>query len=91
MRFLRYGYHLIGLALVVAATLFFVYVSRFWIWKAPWGNDGAFGLKLFSPYGDALRRWLGGTWFRDFDLVIWGCAAILLLSILQWLGSRRGS
>lgn len=86
---LRYLYHLVGLATVVVTTAFFVYISRFWIWTAPWGNDGLFGLKSFSPYGDALRRWLSGTWFRDFDLIIWGCAAIALLSALQWLASGR--
>ena len=85
---LRHLYHLTGLGLIVATTAFFLYASRFWIWTAPWGNDGLFGLKAFPPYGDVLRRWLGGTWFRDFDIVIWGCAAILLLSILQWLGTR---
>jgi len=88
MAYLRHGYHVIGLALVVAATLLFIYVSRFWIWTAPWSNDGLFGLKVLSPYGDILRRWLSGTWFRDFDLLIWCCAAIVSLSVLQRLWAR---
>ncbi len=85
------GYHFLGLAVVVAATLLFIYVSRFWIWTAPWNNDGLFGLKMLSPYGDIVRRWLSGTWFRDFDLLVWFCAVILLLSVLQGLWSRLKS
>lgn len=87
---LRHINRLIGLIGAVTLTWIAVYVSRFWIWTAPWGNDGLFGIKSFSPYGDTLRRWLSGTWFRDFDLIIWFCAAIVVLSALQWLGARRG-
>ncbi len=88
MALLRRAYHVIALAFIVGVTLAIIYVSRFWIWTAPWTNDGLFGFKDLSPYGDVLRRWLSGTWFRDFDIVIWGLAAIVLLCVLQWLRAR---
>ena len=88
MTFLRRAYHLIGLGFVVCAVAAIIYVSRFWIWTAPWSNAGLFGLKDLSPHGDVLRRLLSGTWFRDFDIIIWGAAAIVVLSALQWLRAR---
>ena len=88
MRVLRRALHIVALVFFVGVTLALVYLSRFWIWAAPWANDGLFGFKDLSPYGDVLRRWLSGTWFRDFDIIIWGLGAIVLLSLLQWLRAR---
>lgn len=73
----------IGPLVALGLTLFLLYLSRFWIWVGPWSNDGLFGLKVFSPYGNMVNFWLRGTWWQTFDIVIWGCAAFLLLSILQ--------
>ncbi|MEL6747391.1 MAG: hypothetical protein AAFO79_06235 [Pseudomonadota bacterium] len=80
--------HLIGLVWVAALTLVLVYVSRFWIWQAPWDRQGLFGIRELSPAGDALRRSLRGTWGSEFDIVIWGAGAIVLLSLFAWLTSK---
>lgn len=80
--------HLFGLVFATALTLLLLYVSRFWIWTAPWGNDGLFGAKFFTPYGNLVQRWLGGTWFSEMNFVVWGCGAILLLSVLHWLAGK---
>ena len=80
-------YRIFGLLAVVALTLILLYASRFWIWSAPWSNDGLFGLKLLSPRGDVVRAWLRGTPFSELAIVIWGCGAILLLSLLQRFAS----
>lgn len=88
MAVVRRVLHIIALVFTVGISVALIYLSRFWIWTAPWSNDGLLGIKDVSPYGDVLRRWLSGTWFRDFDIVIWGLAAIVLLSLLQWLRAR---
>ncbi|MEM7775329.1 MAG: hypothetical protein AAF732_06940 [Pseudomonadota bacterium] len=80
--------HVIGLIVTTGLTLFLFYLSRFWIWVAPWANDGLFGLKLFSPYGSNVSWWLRGTWLKDFDMLIWVCGAIVLLSVLHWISSK---
>ena len=80
--------HVLGLVSVVALTLVLLYLSRFWIWTAPWSGDGLFGAKLFSPYGNLVQRWLGGTWFSELSIVVWGCGAIYLLSVLHWLSGK---
>jgi len=81
-------YRILGLFSAIALTLVLFYASRFWIWKAPWANSGLFGLQLFSPWGDVVTRWLRGTPFSEMSLIIWGCGAIILLSILHWLAGR---
>ncbi len=85
---LRAAGHIIGLAAVVFLGVFLLYASRFWIWAAPWSNDGLFGLRLFSPFGDIVTAWLRGTALSPFNIVIWGAGAIILLSLLHWLASR---
>jgi len=32
-----------------------------------------------------LDRWLRGTQFRPFELLIWSCGVFLVLTWLQWL------
>ena len=81
-------HRLIGLAAVLALTFVLINTSRFWIWKGPWANDGLFGLKILSPFGSTVQFWLRGTTVSTFDIVIWGCGAIIALSIIQWLTSR---
>ncbi len=78
----------VGLVATVVLSLVWLYTSRFWIWTAPWGNEGLFGIKLLSPYGDIVRRATGGTLLNEFDIVIWGCAGPVVLSVLQWITRR---
>ncbi|MGI9521330.1 MAG: hypothetical protein ACR2PG_06745 [Hyphomicrobiaceae bacterium] len=80
--------HGIGLVSVALLSLGLFYASRFWIWKAPWGNDGLLGLQLFSPYGSVVRWWTQGTVLSEFNIILWGCGSIILLSLVQWLASR---
>lgn len=77
-----------GLIFTVFLTLILLYASRFWVWTAPWGNDGLLGLGLFPPGGDSVRLWLRGTPLSGFDFIIWGGGAIVFLSILQSLANR---
>ncbi len=81
-------HRLAGLIAAVMLTVLLFYASRFWIWKAPWSNDGLFGLKLFTPWGNVVHAWVRGTPFAEMSLIIWGCGAIILLSLLQRLASR---
>lgn len=80
--------HALGLLTAIILTLFLLYVSRFWIWTAPWSGDGLFGAKFFSPYGNLVQGWLNGTWISEFNIVVWGCSAILTLSSLHWVAGR---
>ncbi len=77
-----------GLASAVFLTFALLYLSRFWIWQAPWSSDGLFGLKLLSPYGSMVSWWLRGTWAEDFSLIIWACGGILALSLFHRLASK---
>jgi hypothetical protein len=77
-----------GVISTILLTLILLYVSRFWIWTAPWSGDGLFGAKIVSPYGNLVQWWLNGTWFAEFSFVVWGCGAIAFLSVLHWLASR---
>lgn len=79
---------LAGFTVSAVLTVIILYLSRFWIWKAPWGNEGLFGQNLFSPNGNAINGWLGGTWIQDFDILIWGAGALVALSLLQRLKDR---
>ena len=86
--FARFLHRLIGLTAVIAFTAMLIYASRFWIWTAPWGRDGLLGMKLFPPWGNTVQLWLRGTVFSEFSIIIWGCGAIIALSIVHWLASR---
>ncbi|MEQ8824445.1 MAG: hypothetical protein RIC14_08730 [Filomicrobium sp.] len=80
--------HVIGLSIAALLTVVAIYLSRFWIWTAPWSTDGLLAIKALSPFGDRIRAWLGGTWLWDFDILIWGCSTILALSLLQIIARR---
>ena len=73
----------VGPLFALGLTLVLLYLSRFWIWVGPWSSDGLFGLKLVSPYGSMVNFWLRGTWWQTFDIVIWGCGAFILLTVIQ--------
>ena len=77
-----------GAVVVAALAITALYLSRFWIWKAPWDNGGLFGLGVLTPFGDRIRAWLGGTWLWEFDILIWGVGTILALSLMQIFASR---
>lgn len=77
--FIRFAGPVVALGL----TLVLLYLSRFWIWVGPWSSDGLLGLKVISPYGNMVNFWLRGTWWQTFDIVIWGCGAFILLTLLQ--------
>ncbi|WP_299154854.1 hypothetical protein [uncultured Tateyamaria sp.] len=70
------------LAALVAAILF--YLSRFWTFSL-WPRDGLFGIEALRPQGSLLGRWLRGTDFAPFELLIWAVGVFLVLSILQKL------
>lgn len=68
------------IATAVAAILF--YVSRFWYLRL-WPRDGLFGIEALRPQGGLVGRWLRGTDFAPFELLIWAIGAFVLLSVLQ--------
>jgi hypothetical protein len=76
---------LLGPLSALGLTLVLLYLSRFWIWVGPWSQEGLFGLKIVSQSGNLVNFWLQGTWWESFDIIIWGCGAFLLLTVLQRL------
>jgi hypothetical protein len=66
-----------GLLLAAALAAILFYASRYW----PAGFLGLGG-------GDFIRAWLGGTIWGPFDIVIWGIAGFLFLSLAQALWDR---
>ena len=77
-----------GILIAILLTLIFLYLSRFWIWQAPWGNDGLFGIKALSPRGNVLRQLIPIKSLAVFDILIWFAVVIFTLSGLQWLKTR---
>ncbi len=90
----------LSVALLCAVLL---YTSRFWntpLWdrdgaffgliqyseRLPWPGN-LFGVEALPPNGDVVTRQLGDLGVGEFGLVAWGVAAILLLSLLHWLGA----
>ena len=70
------------IATLVAAILY--YVSRFWTFRL-WPRDGLFGVEVLRPQGGLVGRWLRGTDFAPFELLIWAVGAFLVLTVLQKL------
>lgn len=77
------------LGLLGAVLLFVVlfYTSRFWVF-AFWDRPGLFGLQALPPKGDLVDRWLLGTPWRPYALLIWAVGSFALLSLVQALGAR---
>lgn len=67
---------------LIAAALF--YISRFWGFSL-WSRDGLFGIAELRPQGGLLARWLRGTQFAPFELLIWAVAVFISLTWLQKL------
>jgi len=72
-------------ALLLAALI--AYASRYWVFEL-WPREGLFGIQSLPPQGDLVRRLLGGTVWSPFDIVIWGIAAFLFLSLIQAVADR---
>jgi hypothetical protein len=72
-------------ALLLAALI--AYASRYWVFDL-WPREGLFGIQGLPPQGDLVRRFLGGTVWSPFDIVIWGIAAFLFLSLIQAVADR---
>ncbi len=75
---------IVFLAIVALTTAIFYYLSRFWDFRL-WGRDGLFGVMELRPQGGLLARWLRGTDFAPFELLIWVVAIFLILTWLQKL------
>ena len=80
--------HIVMLALMLLITAILLYLSRFWIFSW-WGREGLFGFEALRPQGDLLSRWLRGTDFRPFELLLWVVGGFLILTwvqkIVDWL------
>ena len=73
-------------SLTVAAVtgLMLLYISRFWPFSW-WDRAGLFGIKELPPGGGLLQRWLRGTDFAPYELLIWFIGSFIVLSLLQWI------
>ncbi len=70
------------LLLVALLGLIMLYVSRFWIFDL-WPRSGLFGWAELRPNGGLLARWLRGTSFAPFELLIWAAGVFMILTGLQ--------
>lgn len=71
---------LLVLMLLVGAVM--LYLSRFWFLDL-WPRSGLFGWQELRPGGGLLGRWLRGTPFAPFELLIWATGVFLILTYLQ--------
>ncbi len=70
------------LILMLIVGIIFLYLSRFWLFDL-WGREGLFGWQELRPGGGLLGRWLRGTPFAPFELLIWATGVFLILTYLQ--------
>ncbi|MEX0286356.1 MAG: hypothetical protein AB3N23_17245 [Paracoccaceae bacterium] len=78
---------LIWMLVAIASGAVFYYLSRFWDFRL-WGREGLFGMEWLRPQGGLLGRWLRGTDFAPFELLIWIIGVFLILTWLQKLYDR---
>lgn len=76
-----------GLAFATLLLLCGLYLSRFWPFEW-WGREGLFGIEALRPQGDLLRRWLRGTPFAAYDLLLWTVGAFFALSLIQTVADK---
>lgn len=76
---------LLILAALTGAIL--LYLSRFWIFDL-WPRSGLFGVEDLRPQGGLLARWLRGTSFAPFELLIWATGGFLILTFIQNIVDR---
>jgi len=74
------------MALTLIAAAVMLYLSRFWVFDL-WGRGGLFDIKELRPQGGLLARWLRGTPFAPFELLIWIGG---VFAILTWLEKAYG-
>lgn len=70
------------LVLMAVLGTIMLYLSRFWFLDL-WPRAGLFGWQELRPGGGLLGRWLRGTPFAPFELLIWACGVFLILTYLQ--------
>lgn len=70
------------LVLVALLGAVMLYLSRFWVFDL-WSRPGLFGLSELPPNGGLLARWLRGTQFAPFELLIWAAGVFMTLTFLQ--------
>lgn len=76
--------HILLLLLVAVVGVVMLYLSRFWFLDL-WPRSGLFGWGELRPGGGLLGRWLRGTPFAPFELLIWATGGFLILTCLQKL------
>ena len=76
--------HVFMLAFMTFIGAVLLYLSQFWIFSW-WGREGLLGFEDLRPQGDLVARWLRGTDFRPFDLLIWVVGGFLVLTAIQKL------
>ena len=79
--------HVLSLLIVGVVTIILLYLSRFWVFDF-WTRAGLFGIAELRPDGGLLARWLRGTPFAPFELLIWACGVFMVLTWLQKLWDR---
>lgn len=70
------------LTLMLLIGVVMLYLSRFWFLDL-WPRSGLFGWRELRPGGGLLGRWLRGTPFAPFELLIWATGVFLILTYLQ--------
>lgn len=70
------------LFLMAVVGVVMLYLSRFWFLDL-WPRSGLFGWPDLRPGGGLLARWLRGTQFAPFELLIWSAGVFLILTYLQ--------
>ena len=70
------------LVIMLAITIVVFYLSQFWFLNL-WPRSGLFGIEALRPDGGLLARWLRGTQFAPFALLIWAIGVFLLLTYLE--------
>ena len=71
-----------SLTIVAAFAAVAYYLSRFWDLRL-WDRDGLLGFESLRPQGGLLARWLRGTDFAVFELLIWVAGIFIGLTALQ--------
>lgn len=72
------------LLLTFAVGVVLLYLSRFWFLDL-WPRTGLFGIEEIRPGGDLVRRWLRGSPFAPFELILWAIGVFLVLTWIQKL------
>jgi len=70
------------LLLMLIIGIIMLYLSQFWFLNL-WPRGGLFGIEWLRPAGGLLDRWLRGTMFAPFGLLIWAVGVFLILTYLQ--------